>query len=281
MKLGIIWGLLVITITSFAADLSETNPPPKQRSIWDIFTTHPKTNIGDQVISSKATNATIVTNITLPANLSVDQISAGLKEAISTGLTRAIASLGRTNGFLTNAAVRIPMPQNLVKIEQSMRKLGQDALADEFITAMNRAAEQAVPAATEIFVDSLKQMTITDAQSLLTSQSKTAATEFFRRTTTNQLTAKFLPIVQNATTNAGVTRAYKDLLTKAPVLTKIFGNTNPDIDQYITGKSLDGLFMMIAEEEKRIRENPQARVTALLEKVFGAISKQTGPNGAK
>ena len=265
MKLGIILGL-VCTLTSIAADPTNTNPPAKQRSIFDIFSTRPKTNIGDQVISSKATNTTAVS---LPA----DQISAGLKEAIATGLTRAIASLGRTNGFLTNAAVRIPMPENLVKIEQSMRKLGQSALADQFVTTMNRAAEQAVPAATEIFVDSLKQMTITDAQTLLTSQSKTAATDFFRSTTTNQLTAKFLPIVQTATTNAGVTRAYKDLLNKAPAISKIFGNTNLDIDQYVTAKSLDGLFTMIAEEEQRIRENPQARATALLQKVFGAFSK--------
>lgn len=265
MKLGIIGLVLFATIASFAA---ETNPPARKPSIFDIFT-RPKTNIGDQVISTKPTNTITVTNL---QNLSTDQISAGLKEAIATGLTRAIASLGRTNGFLTNATVRIPMPQNLVKIEQSMRKIGQDALADEFVTAMNRAAEQAVPAATEVFVDSLKQMTIADAQNLLLSTNQTAATEYFRRTTTNLLTTKFLPIVQNATTNAGVTRAYKDLLNKAPVLTKLFGNTNLDIDEYVTRKSLDGLFTLVAEEEKRIRENPQARVTALLEKVFGAIS---------
>jgi hypothetical protein len=302
MKLGILSGLLLTTITAtFAADLTATtNSPARKPSIFDIFKPQPKTNTnpGGQVISKPATtNTTSATTTTIPAptsgdqiisarstntpalhNLSTDQISAGLKEAIGLGLTRAIQTLGRTNGFLTNLNVRIPIPPNLAKIETSLRKLGQTNLADQFITTLNRAAEQAVPAATEVFIDALKQLTLADAQTLLLSTNTAAATDYFRRTTTNTLTAKFLPIVQHATTNAGVTRAYKDLLDQAPLLTKLFGATNLDIDQYVTAKTLDGLFLMIAAEEKRIRENPQARLTTLLQKVFGILKPQPTPH---
>jgi hypothetical protein len=145
---------------------------------------------------------------------------------------------------------------------------------------MNHAAEQAVPVATGVFTDSLAQMTIADARDLLLSNSKTAATEYFRRTTTNELTEKFLPIVREATAKTGVTAAYKNLMNKAPFASALLaGGSSFDIDNYVTAKSLDGLFTMVADEEVRIRENPQARVTELLQKVFGAIP-QTGLGAA-
>ena len=145
---------------------------------------------------------------------------------------------------------------------------------------MNHAAEQAVPVATEIFTDSLTQMTIADARDLLLSPSKTAATEYFRRTTTNQLSEKFLPIVQDATEKTGVTAAYKNLMTKAPFASVLLGGgQNFDVDKYVTSKALDGLFTMVSEEEISIRETPAASVTELLEKVFGAVP-QTGIGAA-
>jgi hypothetical protein len=215
------------------------------------------------------------------SDLSAGQLSGGVKEAVERGLLLAVNNLGRTNGFLTNLAVRIPVPEQLKPVEKTLRALRQDALVDEFELALNRAAEKAVPAGAEVLMGTLKEMTVQDAATLLTSKSPTAITEYFRGATTNQLAAKFLPIVQEATAQTGVTSAYKQLLSKAS-----FGNfsllnrPSLDVDQYITHRSLDGLFVMIGEEEKRIRENPAARTTELLQKVFGAASRQMGTPAA-
>jgi len=138
---------------------------------------------------------------------------------------------------------------------------------------MNHAAEKAVPAATGVFIQAVSQMTIADARNLLASESQTAATDYFRKTTTNQLASQFLPIVKEATAKSGVTAAYKNLLAKIPFGSAFISNTSFDLDEYVTSKALDGLFVLVADEEKRIRENPQARTTELLQKVFGAISK--------
>ncbi len=212
------------------------------------------------------------------ASLSTDQLNGGLKEALEKGLRSAVNSLGRTNGFLTNMAVRIRMPEQLHTVETTLRKLHQDALVDEFETTMNRAAEKAVPAGTEVLLNSLKQMSVEDAAGLLTSKSQTAITDYFRRTSTNELATKFLPIVQDATSQTGVTSTYKNLMSKVNSTLGGFSSFLPktssfDVDEYVTNKSLDGLFTMIGDEEKRIRENPAARTTELLQKVFGAIKK--------
>lgn len=208
------------------------------------------------------------------AGLSADQLSGGLKQAMEKGLLSAVKSLGQTNGFLTNLNVRIKVPEQLKTVETTLRKLHQDQLVDDFETSMNRAAEKAVPAGSEVLLNSLKQMSVEDAANLLTSKSPTAITEYFRRTSTNELTARFLPIVQEATSQAGVTSAYKELLGKASFGGfSLLSRPSLDVDNYVTSKSLDGLFTMIGEEEKRIRENPQARTTELLQKVFGAIKK--------
>src|SRR6185295_5141732 len=168
----------------------------------------------------------------------------------------------------TNAVVKIPLPAQFANVDKMLRAVGQGPLVDQFVATMNHAAEEAVPIATGIFADSLSQMTIADARDLLLSNSKTAATEYFRRTTTNQLTEKFLPIVRDATEKAGVTAAYKNLKTKAPFVSVLTGGESFDVDQYVTSKALDGLFTVVADEEVRIRENPAARVTELLQKVF-------------
>ena len=211
------------------------------------------------------------------SSLSTEQLSGGVKQAIEKGLRAAVSTLGQTNGFLTNLNVRIRVPEHLHSVESTLRKLHQDALVDEFETTMNRAAEKAVPAGTEVLLNSLKQITIEDAANLLTSKSSTAITEYFRRTSTNELTARFLPIVQDATSQTGVTAAYKNFTEKLWSSLGGFGSFLPkvsfDVDEYVTNKTLDGLFLEIGNEEKRIRENPQARTTELLQKVFGAISK--------
>jgi hypothetical protein len=217
---------------------------------------------------------TSVAGLALPE----DQIVSGLKEALGKGVERAVASLGRPNGFLTNLNVKIPMPAKLQSVEKGLRAAGQSKLADDFVTSMNRAAEQAVPAAAAVFGDSIRQMSIADAKAILTSTND-AATQYFRRTTQTNLHAKFYPLVQKATDSVGVTARYKQMMgkfTSPESLGGLFGSKSPvkfdaaDIDAYVTDKAMDGLFKVVADEEKNIRANPVARTTDLLQKVFGS-----------
>lgn len=217
----------------------------------------------------KTTNAPAASGL---AGLSQQQMVAGLKEALTKGVHQAVATLGKPDGFLKDLSVRIPMPEQLKRVEQSLRALGQGALADEFVTTLNRAAEKAVPEATAVLSDAIKQLTVADARAILTG-SNNAATAYFRRTSETNLYSRFLPIVQQATAQTGVTRAYKNMTAKAGFLGSLLGPEASDLDAYVTRKALDGLFLKVAEEEKRIRENPVARTTDLLQKVFGSIQK--------
>ena len=213
------------------------------------------------------------------AALSEGQVADGLKAALSKGVEHAVTSLGSANGFLTNLNVKISMPAKLQTVERVLRSAGQGKLVDDFIASMNHAAEQAMPAAASVFGDSIKLMNIDDAKSIL-SGPQDAATQFFRRTTQTNLYAKFLPLVKNATDKVGVTAHYKQMMgkfTSAGSLGGLFGGKSPvnleaaDIDSYVTGKSLDGLFKMVADEEKNIRANPMAQSSGLLQKVFSAV----------
>ena len=219
--------------------------------------------------------ATPASDVTIPlslADLSSDQVTRGLKEALAKGLQQAVGSLGKTGGFLTNLNVKIPMPEKMQSVEKALRTLGQDRLADEFITTMNQAAELAVPAAAEVFAGGLQRMTVDDAKGIL-SGPKDAGTQFFRRTTEAELTQKFLPIVQKATAKSGATAVYKQVTEKAKLAGPFVTIPSLDLDTYVTGKALDGLFKMVAAEEKRIRDNPVARSTDLLKSVFGALQR--------
>jgi hypothetical protein len=228
----------------------------------------------------KGTNDTSSLVSGLPASLSQDQVVEGLKEALGKGVQRAISQLGRDGGFLTNLNVKIPMPEKLRTVEKSLRAMKQDKLADEFVTTMNHAAEQAVPEAAAVFGQAIKGMSIADAKVILTGTNN-AATQYFRKTTETNLFEKFLPIVKKATDQTGVTASYKRLTEKAAGGTSSFGSLSRsvlgteamDVDAYVTNKALDGLFKMVAEEEKRIRENPAARTSELLQTVFGAVKK--------
>jgi hypothetical protein len=207
--------------------------------------------------------------------LSNDQIISGLKEALARGVQHAVTNLGREDGFLNDVQVKIPLPDSLKRVERTLRALRQDQLADEFVTTMNRAAERAVPEAAAVLVDSVKQMTLADARAILQG-SNTAATDYFRHTSETNLHARFLPIVKQATEKSGVTAAYKRMTDQSglgALGASLFGKTMLDLDDYVTRKTLDGLFLKIAEEEKLIRENPTARTTELLEKVFGVARK--------
>lgn len=216
------------------------------------------------------------------AELTQEQAVAGLREALAKGVQTSITHLGRADGFLKDVAVRIPVPESLEKVEKGLRAAGQGPLVDEFLVTMNRAAEKAVPQAAEVLADSIRSMTLADAKAILSS-TNTAATEYFRRTSETNLHARFLPIVKEATDAVGVTAAYKKMTGKMNLgglggLGNFGGalmknNEALDVDGYVTRKALDGLFVKIADQEKVIRENPAARTTELLQKVFGATRK--------
>ena len=162
------------------------------------------------------------------------------------------------------------MPPQLHQVEGALRTMGQSKMADEFVATMNHAAEKAVPVAASVFAGAITNMTVEDAKAILTGPSD-AATQYFRKTSEPQLHEQFLPIVRAATAETGVTAAYKNLLQQAGPAASFLGTDASDLDGYVTKKSLDGLFKMVAAEEKKIRENPVARTTDLLKKVFGSL----------
>lgn len=206
------------------------------------------------------------------AALSDEDVVRGLKEALSKGARQAVADLGKEGGYLNNLDVKIPLPNELKKVEKLLRGLGQDKYADQFVATLNHAAEKAVPEAATILGDSIAQMSLADAKSILKGPDD-AATQYFRKTSEVKLKERFLPIVKAATDKAGVTAAYKKLIQKAGPTAKLLGVGDTDLDTYVEDKTVDGLFKMIAAEEKRIRQDPLARTTDLLKKVFGSLGK--------
>ncbi len=198
--------------------------------------------------------------------LDAQTIAAGLKEALQQGTDRGVDTLGRVGGYLGNTQVRISVPEELRKAEKFLRKIGADRYADNFIVSLNRAAESAVPHAKAIFADVIHNMTVSDAVGILKGPDN-AATQYFRRNSEARLSASFRPIVADATSRVGVTSYYKDFVRRAERL-RLGQSKNMDLDNYITQKALDGLYLMIAAEERRIRQDPVARTTELLRKVF-------------
>ena len=193
--------------------------------------------------------------------------ASGLKEALRIGTDRAVDLTGTTDGFLRNEAIKILLPQNLRTAEKALRLAGMGEKIDEFEVSMNRAAEKAAPAARAIFKEALLKMTFTDARKILTG-GDTAATDFFKQKTSEQLTAAFKPTVESAMAESGVVKQYTQLTGGLRSLPFGRGQTF-DITDYVVGKALDGLFFMLGQEEKKIRTNPAAQVTPLLKEVFG------------
>ena len=201
------------------------------------------------------------------AGLGEGKIASGLKEALEVGTKNAVESTGRPNGYFNNPAIKILLPQKLQLMEKGLRALGMGPQVDEFILSMNRAAEQAAPLAKPIFLDALKQMTFQDARRILTG-GDTAATDYFKQKTSSQLAVAFRPAVDKAMANTGVERKFKSLMGVASALP--FGKPEAlDINRYVVSKSLDGLFFVLGQEEKKIRKDPVAQVTPLLKQVFG------------
>lgn len=213
------------------------------------------------------------------SNLPNSEIASGLKEALAKGTTNAINTLGRNGGFWNNPAVRIPLPGALKQADKLARSMGQGKKVDAFELSMNRAAEKAVPQVADIFGNAIRHMTLSDARGILTGGDH-AATDFFRRVAGKELAARIEPIVAEATNSVGVTRKYEALTsgeTGGGALGGALGvlgggksgHNKLDLNQYVTEKTLDGLFYTIGNEEKSIRTNPAARTTDLLKEVFG------------
>lgn len=198
------------------------------------------------------------------AALSDAQTADGLRAALEQGARAAVSRLGRADGFLSNLAVRIPLPRYLEDAARVGRALGLQRQFDELVVSMNRAAEAAVPQAQSMLVSAVKSMTVTDAKRIVSGGS-TSVTEFFRSRTAEPLFAKFLPTVRAATEQVGLAQRYNALVTQVPVAGQ------PKIEHHVTTKALDGLYFVIGEEEKAIRANPLRAASAAARTVFGAL----------
>ena len=202
-------------------------------------------------------------------DLSGADASNGLKAALGQGAQAAVALLGQTDGFLGNPKVRIPLPGHLDDAAQLLRKFGQGKRIDELVTTINRAAEAAVPMGKDLLVSAVQNMTVTDAKNILTG-GDTSVTAFFAEKTRIPLGERFLPVVTRATEKVGLAQRYNAFAGKAAGF-GLLRNEDANLEQYVTGKTLDGLYLMIGEEEKKIRQNPAGAGSAIVRKVFGAL----------
>jgi hypothetical protein len=205
------------------------------------------------------------------ADLSNQDATAGLKDALIQSGQKAVAQLGAPGGFLDNAKVKIPLPDSIKRVESGLRMVGMGRQADELVTSMNRAAEMAVKEATPILVESAKKMSVQDAKSILTGGDN-SVTDYFRRTTSEQLTARFLPIVKQMTAKVQLAEQYNSLAGQAAQF-GLVSKDDANIDAYVTRKALDGLFLVIGEQERAIRKDPVGAATGMASKVFGLISR--------
>lgn len=202
--------------------------------------------------------------------LSNADINAGLKEALARGADAAVAQLGQKDGFFGNAALRIPLPPSLQKAEKAMHMFGMGKQADDLVLSMNRAAEAAVPEARTLLVDAVRAMTLEDAKGILTG-GQTSATDFFRRKTEATLTERFGPIVKATTDRIGLAQQYNQYAGMAAQF-NLIDKQQASVEQYVTRQALDRLYTVIGEKEAAIRANPMQAGSALLKKVFGAVS---------
>lgn len=202
-------------------------------------------------------------------DLSAADASGGVKAALEKGATVAVSLLGRPDGFLGNPKVRIPLPGYLEDGSKVLRMMGQGSRIDELVTAMNRAAEQAVPAAKDLLINAVRTMSVTDAKGILTGGDN-SVTQFFAGKTRAPLTERFLPVVTAATVKVKLAEKYNKFAGKAAGF-GLVKKEDANLQGYVTGKSLDGLYLMIGEEERKIRQDPVGSGSAILQKVFGAI----------
>jgi hypothetical protein len=221
--------------------------------------------------SFRKTMKTINESVESSQGLTSSEVAAGLKEALVVGTNNAVDFAGKENQFLTTPRLRIPFPEEAEKVKTTAENLGLGSQVDRFEENLNHAAERAVSHAAPIFVDAITSMTINDAFAILRGDDN-AATDYLRRSTESSLRAAFQPEVDKAINEVELTKYWQPLASAYNSASIITGQekVNPDLKEYVTSKAMDGLFLLISEEEEKIRENPSARVTELLEKVFGA-----------
>ena len=221
---------------------------------------------GILVLTSCAELQQIATQIPNRYGVSDAEISSGLRQALEFGIDKEVTSLAKENGFFSNELVRIGLPAELQKVDKTLRDVGLDALADEGLKVLNRAAEDAVSEAIPVFADAVKGITFADARNILLGADD-AATVYLNTRTEQELYRRFNPIISNSLDRVGATQVWKNIIQKYNSL-PVTSNVNPDLPDYVTNEALDGVFVMIAKEEKDIRSSLSARTTDLLKKVF-------------
>ncbi len=217
----------------------------------------------------KSAGQSLLSNSDSSTTLDSQTIISGLKEALDIGTRHAIENVSQPDGYLANELIHIAMPPQLQQVDSLMRKFGLDAMANQFEQSMNHAAEKAAPEATNILVNAIKNMTIDDAKTILNGEDD-AATQYFKKQTSEKLTTLFRPVINDSLNQVGTTKYYNDLTGQIAAVPFVGETVNLDLPDYVTQQALNGMFTMIAAEEKKIRENPAARTTELLKTVFKA-----------
>ncbi|TGE24615.1 DUF4197 domain-containing protein [Hymenobacter aquaticus] len=220
-----------------------------------------------QILTKKVGTPTTKTGTTGQGTVSQNEAAMGLKEALTQGISKGADQASRQDGFYLNKLIRIPFPPDAQRVATSLRAIGLGAQVDKFELSLNRGAEDAARSAKPIFLSAIKSLTFKDVWGILTGE-KDAATNYLKRTTTAQLTTAFKPIIQQSLDKVNATRYYTDLTTRYNMI-PLVKPVQTDLNQYATDKAIGGLFTLIAQEEANIRENPVARTTELLRRVFG------------
>jgi hypothetical protein len=227
-------------------------------------TTGGKSNLGgilDQVTGGGSNSG---------VNFTQNEAAQAIKEALSKGVTEGVKKVSVTDGYFKNSFIKIPFPKEVKVVETTMRQIGLGSLIDNFVLSLNRAAESAAKAATHIFINYIKQLTITDAINIVSNKQSDAATRFLERTTTEQLVTAFKPSIKTALDKSLATKYWKDITSrynKIPFVSKV----NTDLPDYATRKAITGLFYMVAQEEAKIRKDPKGAASSIIDKVFGSI----------
>jgi hypothetical protein len=268
MKSILSYALIASGILFATQSQAQSKGLSKLKDILNSTSAQNKTN------SDTTTTRVVPSNQTIVKNITKKEATSGIKEALAKGLTNSVSILSVKDGFLGDAAVKILMPAEAQKVEKALRAVGMGSLCDQFISSMNRAAETAVSEAGTVFVNSLSKMTITDAYNILLSGNQNAATTFFKTNTSNELTSKFSPVIDKAM-GANNVSGYWNQLTTAYNNLPFSKKVETNLTSYVTQKAIDGLFVKVADQELKIRENiGGSRNTDLLSKVFGWADNQ-------
>lgn len=264
--------------TKSTSKTTTTTAPAKNTPAAAPATTTPTTTATPAAAPAATPAATTPAAAPAPAAtpaLTPSLASSGLQEALISGIRKGVEIVSKPDGYLANPLIKIPFPPEFKMVEDGVRKVGLGSVADQAVTSMNRAAEQAASDALPIFLDAIKQLNFNDVMSILNGSNERAATDFLQRTTSAALAQKFKPTISDALDKVEATKYWGQITqtyNKIPFVQKV----NPDLPDYVTQRALDGLFMMVAQEEKNIRQNPVARTTDVLQQVFGGITKSIG-----